>query len=264
MEFYTDIIIYYIRMFIINMCVYYSFEKILNIKENRIRNNIVLAIVNIILLLLYVPIKTAMKSFLPFIVLCVIYASIISKLTRNKIGHTMIIIIISYAIVFIFHTMGIILQFIPYKMLYKLFHKESMYLSLTIISIFQVVFTYLFFKIRRFKNGFSFLNNRLSNEITDIIMLNISAILIIIYCLFEIGKDQTTMNLFATILVLSYTMYMSIHKMLTMHYKQKLLTDTMEEYKKEIDKKQNEIDILKQDKKNVSQITHEFYNRQVI
>lgn len=36
----------------------------------------------------------------------------------------------------------------------------------------------------------------------------------------------------------------------------------MEEYKKEIADKQNEIDALKQDKKNVSKITHEFYNRQ--
>ena len=62
--------------------------------------------------------------------------------------------------------------------------------------------------------------------------------------------------------MLGAIMFFTIKKMLTMYYKQKLLTDTMEEYKKELVEKQNEIDILKQDKKNVSKITHEFYNRQ--
>lgn len=255
-------IIDYIKLFVSNMCIYYCFEKISNNNKNHLKNNIFLAVINLIILFIYVPINNNVNSFLPFLSLYFIYAIIISKLTKNKLGYTMIITIVSYAIVAVLHTTSVIIQFIPYKLLYKMFQKENIYLSLAIITVIQILLIYGFFKIKRFKHGFSFFNNKLNNEITDIIMLNISIIVIIIYCLFEFGQDEITQKLFIMIFMLGIIMLFTIQKMLTMYYKQKLLTDTMEEYKKELVEKQNEIDKLKADKKNVSKITHEFYNRQ--
>ncbi len=262
METTTDIIVYFLRMFISNMCVYYCFEKILNLKENRLRNNIILFCINIILIFVYVHAKLMFESFLPFIALWIIYAIILSKLTKNKLGYSMIVTLIAYAISFIFHTLSVIIQFIPYKLIYKVFNIDSKIISLVIISIIQIILVYSFFKIKRFRNGFAFFNNKLNNEITDIIMINISSILIIVYCLFATYPKEIRQYVLFMFFVLCITMFFTIKKMITMYYKQKLLTDTMEQYKVELVEKQNEIEQLKSDKQNVSKITHEFYNRQ--
>lgn len=262
MEITTDIVVNYIKVFIINICVYYSFIKISNNKEKSLKNIIIVSLVNIIMLLLYIPIKINVDGILPFILMYIVYTIAISIVTKNKIGYTMIISMLAYSIVAICHTIAVVIQFVPYKMLYKLFNKENLYLSLVIITLILFVLIYGFFKIKRFRNGFSFLNSKLNNEITDIIMLNISTIILIIYCLLENYQLALKKDLFIVFFIIGFMMFFTIQKMLTMYYKQKLLTDTMEEYKLELVEKQKEIDKLKEEKKNVSKITHEFYNRQ--
>ena len=157
------------------------------------------------------------------------YTVFLSKLTKNKLSYTAIITVIAYAITFIAHTIGIVIQFVPYKILETFYNFEDMYVSLIMITFIQIVLLYQFFKIKRFSNGFAFLNNKLNNEITDIIMLNISSMIIIIYCLVETYPEERRHNLFAIFIILGIIMIFTIQKMLTMYYKQKLLTDKMEE-----------------------------------
>lgn len=257
-----DMILLYIRLFVVNMCVYYCFEKILNISKCRLRNNIILVVINLVLLFVYVSFRYSVNTFWPFVFLAFVYGVIISKITNNKLGYSLIITMVAYAISFVCHMLSVIIQFIPYKIIYKLFDIENTYLNLTIILMIQCALVYLFFKIKRFRNGFSFFRNKLNNESADIIMINISIIVILIYCLIGAYYDEIRTSLAITFLILALTMFFTIKKMFTMYYKQKLLTDTMEEYKLELANKQNEIDRLKEEKRNVSKITHEFYNRQ--
>lgn len=262
MEIGTELIVDYIKLLIINLCVYYCFEKMLNVKQNRLKNYAILTVINSILLVPYLYMKNIMNSLLPFMFMFFIYTLILSKITKYKFGYSLIITIISYALLLICHTISIVLQFIPYKLLYQISNSENIYFSLIIISIIQLLLLYSFFKIKKFKHGFSFLTNKLNNEITDIIMINISTLVIMLYALTGTYNDAITRNLSIVFLMIVITMFVTLPKMFTMYYKQKLLTDAMEEYKKELAEKQNEIDSLKQDKKNVSKITHEFYNRQ--
>jgi len=258
----TDIIIYYIRLFITNMYVYYCFEKISNNTKNRFKNYIVLSITNIILLLVYVPMNNYFNSFIPFILLYIMYAMVISKLTKTKLGCSLVLTIMSYAMLAVLHGISVVIQFVPYKILETFYNFDNMYFSLAIIILIQFLLMTGIFKIKRFKNGFAFLTDKLNNEITDIIIINISSIIIIIYCLLQTYHLNLKKNLFVMFFLLGITMYFTIRKMLTMHYKQKLLTDTMDEYKNELEEKQNTIDELEAEKKKVSKITHEFYNRQ--
>lgn len=262
MQISVDLVVDYIRLFLINMCVYYSFDKISNNRENRVRNSIILIISNAILVLLFLPIKNNNNSVILFIIFWFAYTVLLSKLTNKKLGYSIIISVIAYAITFVVQTIATVIQFIPYKLLYKIFNKENTYISLVIISIIQIALLYGFFKIKRFKNGFSFLNNKLNDEIAEIIVLNIGIIVMMLYCLMGTYHDEITKNLLITFFVLGLIMFFTIQKMLTMYYKQKLLVDTIEEYKAEVQEKQNEIDKLKNDKQSVSKITHDFYNRQ--
>ncbi len=262
MEINIDTIIYFIRLFITNIWVYYCFVKVSNSKENFIKHNIILILVNIFLIPSYIYMKTVFDSFLAFILLYFTYTLIISKITCKKLSYSMIIIILAYAILAIFHTLSVVISFIPYKLIEQLLGFDNKFVSLLCMLMIEFGILYAFFSIKRFKNGFLFINAKLNNEVTNIIIINISTIMIILYCLLGAKYDQITWSLIISFLIIGVVMYFTIHKMLTMHYKQKLLTDTMEEYKKELIEKQNEIDALKQDKKNVSKITHEFYNRQ--
>lgn len=257
-----DMIIEFIKLFVQYMCVFYCFNKISNNCERKCKQYIIIIIANIIMLLIYVVVKKLLNSFLPFFITLFIYSIIIAKLTKNNLGYSIVVTIISYALTFACHIIGVMLQFIPYKLLYRLYNKENLFLNLYIITILQIIIIYLFFKIKRFRNGFSFFKDKLNNDTTDIIMINISTIIIIVYCLFITYQHEITKNLFMTFIVLGITMFFTIKKMFTMYYKQKLLTDTMEEYKKELVDKQNEIDKLKAEKTNISKITHDFYNRQ--
>ena len=258
----TDVIINYLRMFVTNMYVYYCFEKIANYSDNRIRNYSILGVSNIILVAIYIVMKSMFDSVVPFMLLYIVYTVIISKITKSTWGYSMIIILMAYALLAVCHTISIVVQFIPYKILFKLFNSENMYLSLVMISTIEYFIIYGLFKIKRFKNGLTFLNNKINNEISDIIMLNISTITIFVYCVLRAYSKDIRKNLFLMFVALGAIMFFTVKKMITMHYMHKLLTDTMEEYKKELADKQREIDDLKADKKNVSKITHEFYNRQ--
>ena len=142
-----DMILLYIRLFTINMCVYYCFEKILNINKYRFRNNIILVATNLVLLFVYVKFRYSVNTFWPFVFLAFTYGVIISKLTKNKIGYSLIITIVAYAISFICHMISVIIQFIPYKIIYKLFEVENTYLNLALILTIQCMLIYLFCKL---------------------------------------------------------------------------------------------------------------------
>lgn len=257
-----DTIVYYVRMLATNFGVFYVFSRILNIKDNLLKNFLVLTPINLGLIFAYVPLRIKTDSLFPFIILYLLYSVILSRITKTKLGYTMFITVISYALTFLCQGLSVIIQFVPYKVLYKLLKVENRYLSLIMICIIQFLILYLVFRIKKLRNGFVFLNNKLNTEVTDLIILNLSMVIIMTYCLLENYQLVAKQNLFMTFCILVIIMFFTIQKMFTMYYKQKLLTDTMEEYKKELAEKQNEIDSLKQDKKDVSKITHEFYNRQ--
>ena len=262
MLFTMELIIHYVRIFVINMCVYYCFDKMLNIKENQWKNGIVFGLANLIIILVYVPIRMKINLFLLFAVMYFVYSLILAKLTNNNLGCSMVTTIIAYAITIICYGVSVVVQFIPYRIFKEVLSVDNKFLSLAMISTIQFILLYGFFRIKRFRNGFSFLTNKLNNEITDAIVINLSIIVIMIYSLAGVQYNQITWSLTIIFIIIGITMFFTIKKMITMYYKQKLLTDTMEEYKQELISKQNEIDKLKNDKKNVSKITHEFYNRQ--
>ena len=71
-----------------------------------------------------------------------------------------------------------------------IFKELNVIINLITTLIIEFLILYLFFKIRRFKNGFPFLQNKANGEYLDIIMMNISAVIMFAYCLF--GKEQET------------------------------------------------------------------------
>lgn len=254
----TDIIIYYIKLFIMNTYVYYCLKKISNIKEYNIKFIAILIIVNLILIFICAYIEFFINSFLSSIIVFFLYTMILSILGKKKIGYSLIVSIIAYAICAICFGIAVIVEYIPYKLL----NINNYYLNLAIILLIQFGLLQSFLKIKRFKNGFDFLDEKLNNDFTDIIMINISITVILTYCLLGTIVDEIRKNLVFAFVILGFTTIAIIQKTLTMYYKQKLLKGTLQEYKKEIKEKDEELKKLKDEKFNISKITHKFYNRQ--
>lgn len=256
-----DIIIFFIKLFVMNNWVYYVFIKITNKKALKINKFLILFIFNVILTFTCTYIEFYLDSFLSVIILCVLYAVILSKLTKEKLGYSLIVTLISYAITIVCLGFSAIICYI----FYRIFVIKNKYLNLLIILIFQAVFIYFFLKSNKFKNGFDYINQKMNNDVNDLITINISIAIIFAYCLlgtvFE-ELEQIRIRLFISFLFLTFTLIIMIHKNLTLYYKQKLLKTTVNRYKEKIEEKESEINKLKDEKYKISKIVHEFYNRQ--
>ena len=145
-------------------------------------------------------------------------------------------------------------------MLQKIFIVKDNTINLLITSIIELLILLLLSKIKRLNNGFLFLQKE--NEYIDIAMTNISAILIISYCLLTANHEKLTEYMYACFIVVGIFLIIMIQKSLVLCYKQNLLKRTIEEYKKEIKDKEEIINKLSEEKFNISKLNHEFYNRQ--
>ena len=104
------------------------------------------------------------------------------------------------------------------------------------------MFIWLFFEIKRFKKGFDFLNKSMDNDFNNLIAINISMVVILVYSLIGIIiHDELTKSLLISFSILGIAMFIIIQKSITMHYKQKLLQDNLTQYKQDLTEKDQEI-----------------------
>lgn len=254
----TDIVIYFIKTFILNIFVYFSFCKILNMRINNKKESIVIFVANIILSSMGTYIEFFVNSFLALIIILFPYGIILSKLTKNTMGYSIVITAISYAICEICYVISVIITYLEYY----LFKVNNDYFTILIMLLQQGIILYLIFKIKRLRNGFDFLQRKLNKDYIDIIVINVSVIVIMIYCLIGTIYDEIILNLLISVVLFAIAMFVIIQKTFVMHYKQKLLKDTIKQYEEDLKEKDQEIKKLSEERYEISRINHEFYNRQ--
>ena len=261
MEIKTDIIIYFIKIFVVNIYVYYFYYKIINLRKYNFIEKIIIYISNYFITAIGTYIKFYMNAFFSMIIINLLNGILLGILKKNKFGYSLIMSIISYTICSLFLVVSAVIMFLPYKII----GIQNNYINLVFILVLQFVLLYAFLKIKKFKNGFDFLYKKVSNDLSDIVVVNLSIILIIIACVvgnINEGLEGIRRNLWITYIILAIILFIMIQKTFTIYYKQKLMEDALGEYKKEIKEKDEEIKKLKDEKFNISKITHEFYNRQ--
>lgn len=201
------------------LCIYYTNFKITNKKIELnfkfIRNNFIIVVFGVICGI----IKNDVNFFISIISSILIISLMFSK---DKITRAIISTSISFAINYTISFITIIINFM-FNLTTQL---DDDYINLIVILISHFILLYLFFKIRRFKNGFSFLNNDNKNEYIDILVLNIGVIIlfliaILIHSDVSLAKELTLGTTTAIII-----MFTTIKKSLQIYYKQKLLSKT--------------------------------------
>lgn len=246
-----------IKTYFINFYILLLDYKIIN-KQRKFKNLIIVALISLLNTLIYVLIEQYIDQLLRILILYLIqliFIKLISgKLTNNS---YMIINLIANSIVYIVFGVSLLIE----VLFIIFFNLNNRLINLILALIIEFVILCKIIKFRRFKYGLIFLQNE-NNEFINLILINISVIIIFLYYLFDNYYGNLTKQLSICLILLAIIMFIVIQKTLTLYYKQKLLHQTIEDYKNEIAEKDKKIKELSDEKYKISKLNHEFYNRQ--
>lgn len=196
-------------------------------------------------------------QWIPIVIEFILQVIMYKIILRNEIKSTITKNMISNAIVYI----GLVAtMFVEYPVMH--FISKNEFFNLFAVMIIETLLIFGFFKIKRFKRGFAFVKSKIDNDYIDIAMINISALVILAYSLFDNYYGDVTKQILFTFIAVGIIMIIMIQKTLTLYYKQKLLQQNIESYKEEIKEKDEKIKELSDEKFKISKLNHEFYNRQ--
>ena len=255
----NEIVDVIIKMFSLNFFVFILFFKIRNQKYDYMK----IIISSIIISILYAIEKQHIKDNIFFLIssayilqnlfLIIILKDRKSIFVNNFIANAMVYIL--YCVAATIMTMIKLIFRISFEVKYQT-------LDILIILIMEAIFLKYIMKLKRIKNGLSFLQDPIGNEYFSMMLMEISAIVIFAYCIVVNSNHEFSWNILGMFLVLSIIMIIIIQRTITLYYKQKLLAKNIEDYKSEIALKDAQIKSLSDEKYKISKLNHEFYNRQ--
>ena len=132
-----------------------------------------------------------------------------------------------------------------------------------VIGIIQFLLIYLFFKIKRFKYGFSFLQGKetINKENTGKIGVLVSSIIIAISLVLSTYSRTTSKILVAILILGGILMLYWIKKSITKYYKEKMKERTVEIQQEQIKQQDEKIKDLQTELADVLQINHKYSHR---
>ncbi len=249
-----DIFIYILKIFSISLGTYYAVSKNVYSKLKIIEN-----LVEIIIISIICGIIKYFSNFSNSIIFLIIMLPIIfSKFGRNNIGYIILVTIICLSINYAIFIFSSIISYFPNRFL----NIQNNYVSFVSIDIIYFAMLYCFFRIKKFKKGFSFLKEKLINDYFDVLILNISIIILFIVIILSNYDKIKSDKFFVGLVAFSIIMFITIQKSLQLYYKQKLLIQDLNETKEELAKKKEEVEKLEKENLNFSKTSHSIAHKQ--
>lgn len=252
----TDWIDGIIKICIINVFIYSIFFRVN--AEQKCKRKIIEG--SIISSVIYIIFKLYLKEniFLLVIISYFIQIPIQKMLIEDKRKSIIVSSLIANAVVYATFCISL---------LFEVFFKFALKIELQTIDLIftlgiQLALLVMLFSNKRVKNGIEFLKDPIGNDYFCIVLLNISAVVIFVYCIYGSSDADFNNNLLMAFFAIAFIMIITIQKTLTLYYKQKLLAKNIEDYKSEIALKDAQIKSLSDEKYKISKLNHEFYNRQ--
>ena len=255
-----DIAIMILKTFFINLFTYYICMKISKQQDDKLNKYVIIIIASMVGTFLYGILDKKINHIFIIVLMYIIQLVFLNIILNKEEQSLLITNLIATAMVYIGFTISSFVEGIFRKTL-KI--SDSL-LNLFFILCLEAIMIKLFFRLKRFNRGFSFINNKLNNDYIEFVIINISALLIFIYCIFGNGNGSGDIvrQMIIPFIILGILMLITIQKTLTLYYKQKLLSKTIEDYKNELADKDEQIKKLSEEKYEISKLNHQFYNRQ--
>lgn len=253
-----DILIYILKLFFIAMCTYYTFLKIINTKRFINIKFIITTLATSIISLFCAVLKYKSDSFTSIICLIFLLSITYCKTIINKFGFSILITIVSLSINYILFFIAIIISFMPNV----LFPIQNDYINLLLMVVIHIILLNFLFRLKKFKYGITFLQRNLENEYFDILILNINISILFLFILLNSLDLSLIIKISFPFIIYSIIAFIVIQKTLNMYYKHKLLVKEVEDTKKELEKKNEEIAGLEAENLNISKINHSISHKQ--
>lgn len=251
-----------IKMFFINICSNYTMIKINNYRNITLLQKCLLLMMDILFAVVYLILRQRLEILIAFIFCYFLYSLAISLTVNTNILHGLVSNIISVSFSLIAMFVSTIINFIIYKLMFFDITIETIIEYVT-IGIIQFLLIYLFFKIKRFKYGFSFLQGKetMNKENTSKIGILVSSIIIAISLVLSTYSRTTSKILIAILILGGILMIYWIKKSITKYYKEKMKERTVEIQQEQIKQQDEEIKNLQTELADVLQINHKYSHR---
>lgn len=251
-----------IKMFFINICSNYTMIKINNYRNITLLQKCLLLMMDILFAVVYLILRQRLEILIAFIFCYFLYSLAISLTVNTNILHGLVSNIISVSFSLIAMFVSTIINFIIYKLMFFDITIETIIEYVT-IGIIQFLLIYLFFKIERFKYGFSFLQGKetMNKENTSKIGILVSSIIIAISLVLSIYSRTTSKILIAILILGGILMIYWIKKSITKYYKEKMKERTVEIQQEQIKQQDEKIKNLQTELADVLQINHKYSHR---
>ena len=251
-----------IKMFFINICSNYTMIKINNYRNITLLQKCLLLMMDILFAVVYLILRQRLEILIAFIFCYFLYSLAISLTVNTNILHGLVSNIISVSFSLIAMFVSTIINFIIYKLMFFDITIETIIEYVT-IGIIQFLLIYLFFKIERFKYGFSFLQGKetMNKENTSKIGILVSSIIIAISLVLSTYSRTTSKILIAILILGGILMIYWIKKSITKYYKEKMKERTVEIQQEQIKQQDERIKDLQTELADVLQINHKYSHR---
>lgn len=250
-----------IKSFITSILVYFVAIKILNDKHNNKKQIILYTFVSFIIFTFYTIFIKYMQQVLCIIIAYLGISILFASLMNKNLITSIITIFISLSIIYLFLMVSIIIVVPIIKFIIPEIQFNNIIIFIVAV-LFEVLILNLIFKIKRLKNGFSFLKeaDRLNN-INLLGVLLISAI-ILIASILGTYNNHIANTYFVLVMFLNLIcMVIWIKRKITKFYKQKLKEQTIESLENEIKEKDKIIFKISEENKAIAKINHKYSNR---
>lgn len=249
-----NISIYILKLFCISLGTYYAMLKNTNTKDNKIK--IIMSMIGISVVCGII--KNTCNFMISLICLGLLLSLVFTKINKGSMGYYIVITIINLSINYSLFIVAVLVSYFPNRIL----NIRDNYISFVSITAIYSTLIYLFFRIKKFRKGFSFLKERLISEYFDIPILSVSVIILFIIIILSNYKVKFTGSLLMGLIISSIIMFITIQKSLQLYYKQKLFIQELNETKAELEKKKQEIEELEKENLNFSKVSHSIAHRQ--
>lgn len=257
----VDILNSFFKDIFINLCISYIFIKIINYKDIKRKEFIYIVSFSIFIAIIYANLL-GYAGFIFTNVICLLsYAFFISSITKTKPACAIVVMLLAVAITFSIFVIATIISGCIFKTIFVNI-KDNNTIGLFMIVLIEALCIYYIFKIKRFKNGFSFIKNENYINNIGIVGMICSGIAIIIYSLIGVdNSSEINQNLYAGIVLVIISVIIWIRREITLSYKRMLQEETVEQLEKDLEneKKKNERAIYELE--TIAEINHKYSTR---
>lgn len=253
----VGLILYMIKTFFICIYTYQLALRLINIKITK-KNKVRIVLLVCCIIVLCEITKYLVNTSISIIFMNISLTLIFSYCTKNKVGESFLIISISLSLNYILLIISLIISF----QINELINIENDLINLSIIIIIYTICKNKFLKIKKIQNGFLFLIQKVDDEYLDILILNISIIILFSYIILTGVNNTINKSIFLGFIFFSIMMFITIQKSLQLYYKQRLVMQDLEQTKEDLKYKKIEVKELEKEILNFNKMKHSILHKQ--